>query len=70
MTAREILAMIDTTPDAHGECDTCHAAPVDLFEPAPPNCGDFAYCRECWRRRALYKLPIEAAAKLSHEAKR
>ena len=55
MTARDILALIRTTPDARGECDGCHHDGLDLWEPEQPNCGDFAYCRECWTKRARLK---------------
>ena len=55
MTSREIFALIRTTPDARGKCDTCQGFDLDLFEAALPNHGGFAYCRERWRPRARLK---------------
>ena len=50
MNTPDLQALIETTPDARGECDKCHCESDALFIIDPDEDVDWMYCRTCIRR--------------------
>lgn len=46
-STEQLIEMLQSAPDARGECDRCHSSPRDLWIIDDDDPGEFAYCRPC-----------------------